>query len=85
MVSNTEICYVALSTKQKQLKKLGTRIQKTRIAASISCNQLAFEIGTSEKYLRQLEKGELNFGVNKLFLLSDALDIDIKNFFSDFE
>ena len=72
---------MSLSIKQKQLKQLGIQIKKLRTAANISCSQLAFEIGTSEKYLRQLEKGELNFGVIKLYQLSEVLDIDIKEFF----
>ena len=74
---------MSLSAKQKQLKLLGARIKKLREAADVSCNQLAFEIGTSEKYLRQLEKGELNFGVSKLYLLADALDVDIRDFFEE--
>ena len=68
-------------SKKRNLKKLGMRIKKMRLARNISGNQLAFEIGTSEKYLRQLEKGELNFGVNKLYQLAEVLDIDIKEFF----
>jgi len=72
---------VSLSEKQKKLKQLGLRIKKMRIAANISCNQLAFEIGTSEKYLRQLEKGDLNFGVIKLYQIAEVLDIDMKEFF----
>lgn len=69
------------SPKKKNLKKLGMRIKKMRLSANISCSQLAFEIGTSEKYMRQLEKGELNFGVNKLYQLAEVLDADIKDFF----
>jgi len=59
------------------------RIKKLRIAPNVSCSQLAFEIGTSEKYLRQLEKGEINFGVMKLYQLAEALDMDIKDFFKE--
>jgi transcriptional regulator with XRE-family HTH domain len=73
---------VSSSLKQKQLKLLGLRIKKLRQASGISCNQLAFEIGTSEKYLRRLEKGELNFGVFKLYQLAEILDIDVKEFFN---
>lgn len=72
---------MSLSLKKKRLKHLGLRIKKIRLASGVSCNQLAFEIGTSEKYLRQLEKGELNFGVIKLYLLAEALNVDIKEFF----
>jgi transcriptional regulator with XRE-family HTH domain len=72
---------MALSLKQKRLKQLGLRVREIRLAAGVSCNQLAFEIGTSEKYLRQLEKGELNFGVIKLYLLAESLNVDIKEFF----
>jgi transcriptional regulator with XRE-family HTH domain len=68
-------------SKKKNLKQLGMRIKKIRLSCNVSGTQLAFEIGTSEKYLRQLEKGELNFGVNKLYQLADALDVDIKEFF----
>ena len=57
------------------LVKLGQRIQALREAQGLTKVQLAFEIGTSEKYVRTLEKGATNPGAVTLLKISQALDV----------
>lgn len=45
--------------KNKILKLLGIRIKKIRLMQNLSRYQLAFEIKTSEKLLRQIENAEI--------------------------
>jgi transcriptional regulator with XRE-family HTH domain len=59
--------------KDKILKQVGLRISKTRIKLGISRYQLAFEVGTSEKHIRQIEGGEINTGIFKIYLIAEAL------------
>lgn len=61
--------------KEKILKQIGLRISKLRIKQKISRYQLAFEVGTSEKHIRQIESGEINTSIFKLIQISDALGV----------
>ena len=45
---------------------------------------MAFEMNTSEKYIRKIEKGEVNFGMVTLIKIAEVLNIEMKELF-DFE
>jgi transcriptional regulator with XRE-family HTH domain len=66
---------VADLDKNKILKQIGIRIKKIRLIQNLSRYQLAFELKTSEKLLRQIENAEINTSVFKLFQIADALDV----------
>ncbi|MBC7864648.1 MAG: helix-turn-helix domain-containing protein [Bacteroidia bacterium] len=61
--------------KDKILQQLGLRIKKLRLLQNLSRYQLAFEIGTSEKHIRQIENGEINTSVFKIYQIANALEI----------
>ncbi len=65
-------------------KTVGANIQKHRKAAKISQEELAARIGASvdQAYVSRLEAGELNPTLETLHAASNALDIDIKDLFS---
>ena len=61
--------------KQKILKQVGGRIKKIRLQQNLSRYQLAFEAKTSEKHIRQIENGEINTSVFKIYQIADALNV----------
>ena len=69
---------------KKAIKALGKRIQELRGKQKISQAQLAFEIGTSQKHISRIERGQINTSVAHLFAISEALDIPPKDLF-DFD
>jgi transcriptional regulator with XRE-family HTH domain len=61
--------------KDKILRQVGLRIKKIRLQQKVSRYQLAFEIKTSEKLIRQIENAEINTSVFKIFQIADALGV----------
>jgi transcriptional regulator with XRE-family HTH domain len=51
----------------------GERIKELRTAAGISKYRLAREVGTSEEYLRLLEKGVVNPSIERLELILEKV------------
>jgi transcriptional regulator with XRE-family HTH domain len=60
-----------------QLSLLGLRIQKIREKQGLTKTQLAFEMGTGEKYIRELEKGNINITYKNLLKLAYCLNVNI--------
>ncbi|MBI1836391.1 MAG: helix-turn-helix transcriptional regulator [Flavobacteriia bacterium] len=65
------------------LKQMGLRIQSKRKAQKITRIQLAFEINTNEKYLRLVERGELNVGILTLKKIAEVFNCEIDDFLRD--
>lgn len=63
------------------LENLGSRIKKIRETQNLSKVQLAFEINTGEKCIRELEKGKVNPTTLTLLKLSEALNVSIQDLF----
>ena len=63
------------------LKNLGLRIKKIRESQNLTKVQLAFEMNTGEKYIRELEKGKVNPTTLTLLKLSDTLNVSIQDLF----
>lgn len=63
------------------LVKLGNKITTLRTKQNITKVQMAFEMNTSEKYIRQIEKGEINIGVLTLLKISETLNVEIQELF----
>jgi transcriptional regulator with XRE-family HTH domain len=66
---------VSESEKNKYLISVGLQIKKMRLKQSLSRYQLAFEVGTSEKHIRQIENGEINTGIYKIYQIANALGV----------
>jgi transcriptional regulator with XRE-family HTH domain len=58
---------------------IGTKIRETRKSKSISQEQLALLTAIDRSYLGRIERGEVNITVEKLYQISQTLDIDPKN------
>lgn len=56
---------------------LGLRIQKIRERQGLTKTQLAFEMGTGEKYIRELEKGNINITYKNLLKLAYCLNVNV--------
>jgi transcriptional regulator with XRE-family HTH domain len=66
---------VSESEKNKYLINVGLQIKKARLKQNLSRYQLAFEVGTSEKHIRQIENGEINTGIYKIYQIANALGV----------
>lgn len=61
--------------KNEILKLVGIRIKEIRLKQDLSRYQLAFELKTSEKLLRQIENAEINTSIFRLFQIAEALNV----------
>lgn len=59
----------------------GKRVEELRIKQGLTKVQLAFEMNTGEKYIRRLEKGEINITLANILKLSNALNVSIQELF----
>lgn len=58
---------------------IGTKIRETRKSKSISQEQLALRTAIDRSYLGRIERGEVNITVEKLYQISQTLEVDPKN------
>lgn len=68
---------------EKPTFHVGERIRKFREQKGISTNKLANLAGISQSYLRDIELENKNPTVEILYLLCQALDISLSQFFCD--
>ena len=66
------------SIKQKLSKKIGNAIKFYRVKNNISQETLAFEVGVDRTYIGALEQGVKCASVYCLYLISQKLNIDLK-------
>lgn len=69
--------FVVQEEHKKFMLEFGHRISSIRQKQGLTKVQLAFEINTGEKYIRRLEKGEINLTLITALKLSTALNIPI--------
>lgn len=65
-------------------KQLGKRIKQIRENANLSREDVAFACEFSGSYMGMIERAENDFKISKLYKISKALGVDIKDLF-DFE
>ncbi|WP_216938004.1 MULTISPECIES: helix-turn-helix domain-containing protein [unclassified Acinetobacter] len=65
--------------KQELAILIGTKIRETRKSKSISQEQLALRTAIDRSYLGRIERGEVNITVEKLYQISQTLEVDPKN------
>lgn len=58
---------------------IGNKIRETRKSKSISQEQLALRTAIDRSYLGRIERGEVNITVEKLYQISQTLEVDPKN------
>lgn len=64
------------------LISFGKNLTRLRKKQKISRVQLAFEIGTHEKQLRLIEKGEINTGILTIYKICKALHVEVTELFN---
>ncbi len=67
-----------------RLNLLGANIKKYRKQKKLSQNQLAEILDFSREHVACIETGKEFISLRKLFIMADALDVPVKNFF-DFD
>ena len=63
------------------LKELGFKIAKIRIAKGLSAYELSLRINKSTNYMHMVESGKVNISVDTLFDICKALEIEPKDLF----
>ena len=70
-------------TREKAIYPVGERIKFFRCQKGISTNKLANMSGISQSYLRDIELGLKNPTVEIIYLICQALEISMKEFFDE--
>jgi transcriptional regulator with XRE-family HTH domain len=60
------------------LLAFGVRVKTIRERQGLTKTQLAFEMGTGEKYIRELELGKINITLKNLHKLAVCLNVNPK-------
>ncbi len=63
---------------KKAVKSLGKKIREIRMKQKISQDQLAFEIGTDQKQISRIERGEINTSIAHILAIASVLNVHVK-------
>jgi transcriptional regulator with XRE-family HTH domain len=69
---------VKIQYSKKAVKSLGRKIREIRIKQKISQDQLAFEIGTDQKQISRIERGEINTSIAHILAIASVLNVHVK-------
>lgn len=61
--------------------RVGKNVQRLRRLNGLSQEQLAERVGNSTKHIGQVERGEVNVGIDSLWGIADALSISLVDLF----
>lgn len=70
--------------KRKILKAFGAKMKEFRQKCGISQEKLAFQIGVDRTYVGAIEQGKRSPSIYCIYMISNALGIEMKDFF-DFD
>lgn len=57
-------------------KEIGVSVRKRRVQLGLLQKELAEKVGTSQRNISDIEKGKINFSIDKLISIYKALKID---------
>nr|QJS05897.1 transcriptional regulator, XRE family [Psychrobacter sp.] len=69
---------VNVMTTDKRMVAFGKRVREVRKSKGISQEKLAEMAGIDRSYMGNIERGEKNITLKKIYEICDALQIDIK-------
>jgi transcriptional regulator with XRE-family HTH domain len=69
--------------KEEFIKRVGASIRKHRKSKSITLEELALESGIEYSQVSRIERGVINTSIYHVYIISDTLDVPIKQFFND--
>ena len=64
---------------RENIKKIGLKINKMRLAKKLSREKLAYSIGMAKSYLGYIEKGQSNPTIETLHLIAGGLECEVKD------
>ena len=64
-----------------RLSEFGARVRALRMDRGLSQEQLAHSAGLHRAVVGFIERGEREVGISKVWLLADALDVDVRDLF----
>ena len=78
------LAFLVMNSDEERLKLIGRAIAAERQRQGLSQGQLAIMIGqTDHAYISRLENGKQAPGITTFFELADALNVEVKYFFSE--
>jgi transcriptional regulator with XRE-family HTH domain len=72
------LAVVNVMTTDERMVAFGKRVREVRKAKGISQEKLAEMAGIDRSYMGNIERGEKNITLKKIYEICDALQIDIK-------
>ena len=69
---------------KKAVRALGKKIREIRMKQNISQDQLAFEMGTDQRQVSRIERGDINTSIAHILAIAKILDVHVKELW-DFE
>ena len=72
------LAVVNVMTTDKRMVAFGKRVREVRKSKGISQEKLAEMAGIDRSYMGNIERGEKNITLKKIYEICDALQIDIK-------
>lgn len=62
--------------------RVGANVQRLRRSRGLTQEQLSELVGNTGKHLGQIERGEVNVGIDTLARLASALEVDVTDLFA---
>ena len=62
--------------------RVGANVQRLRRSRGLTQEQLSEIVGNTGKHLGQIERGEVNVGIDTLTRLASALEVDVTDLFA---
>ena len=73
--------FVDVEADKKTLKKIGRRISEIRIERDMTQADLAEKLDVTDKYVQQIEYGQVNLPILTLIKIAKILNVDLQQFF----
>lgn len=70
-------------TQDRRLRELGERLRVIREDQGLTQLDLAVKCGLDRSQIGRIERGAINTTVRTLLIISEALEMDIKEFFGE--
>ena len=70
--------------KKQILIKFGNKVREERLKHNLSQEELAAKAGVHRTYIGMIERAEKNITLENIYKISKALELKIRDLFSDF-
>lgn len=66
-----------------KFEQFGINVAKERQKLNLSAYELSLRLGKDPSYINKLENGKINISLKMIILISEVLNIPIKNLFNE--